>query len=142
VEADFYSDSAVRKTLTAGDGERSGSREAAIPGSEFCSMLRVMLFWLSNQVAKELGRWRKRAACLGVGLVISVLLWTPFFEGGPLHRFWTSFGRIFAVLSMVFLLPCLYSAGTMVSLWWYGTSLRRNDRQFATETRNPKKRHP
>jgi hypothetical protein len=36
VEADFYSDSAVRKTLTAGDGERSGS-----PGS--CdSRLRVL----------------------------------------------------------------------------------------------------
>jgi hypothetical protein len=36
VEADFYSDSAVRKTLTAGDGERSGS-----PGSCDCR-LRVL----------------------------------------------------------------------------------------------------
>jgi hypothetical protein len=44
VEADFYSDSAVRKTLTAGDGEQSARREAAIPGCEFCSMLRVMPF--------------------------------------------------------------------------------------------------
>jgi hypothetical protein len=44
VEADFNSDSAVRKTLTAGDGERFGSPEAAIPGCEFCSTLRVMPF--------------------------------------------------------------------------------------------------
>ncbi len=96
---------------------------------------------LQAEVAREVRRWRRRATYLGVGIVISVLLWTPFFEGGPLHRFWTSFGRIFAVLSLVFFLPCLYSAATMVNLWWYGASLRRIDHQFAVETRNPKKRH-
>ena len=37
MEADFYTDSAVRKTLTAGDGERSGS-----PGT--CDSRRRVLF--------------------------------------------------------------------------------------------------
>ena len=93
------------------------------------------------QIAEEVRRWRRRAAYLGVGLIVSVLLWTPFFKGGPLHRFWSSFGRMFAVLSMIFFLPCLYSAATMVNLWLYGAKLRRIDRQFATGAPNRKKGH-
>jgi hypothetical protein len=41
---------------------------------------------------------------------------------------------------LIFFLPCLYSAATMVNLWYYGASLRRIDRQFATGPRNRKKR--
>jgi hypothetical protein len=93
------------------------------------------------QIAEEVRRWRRRAAYLGVGLIVSVLLWTPFFEGGPLHRFWSSFGRMFAVLSMIFFLLCLYSAATMVNRWLYGANLRRIDRQFATGAPNRKKGH-
>ena len=92
------------------------------------------------QIAEEVRRWRRRAAYLSVGLIVSVLLWTPFFHGGPLHHYWTSFGRIFAVLSLIFFLPCLYSAATMVNLWYYGASLRRIDRQFATGSRNKRRR--
>jgi hypothetical protein len=64
----------------------------------------------------------------------------PFFEGWPLHRFWTSFGRIFAVLSLIFFFPCLYSAATVLNLSLYGANLRKIDRQFAGGTGNRKKR--
>jgi hypothetical protein len=94
-----------------------------------------------TQIAAEVRRWRRRAGYLGVGLIVSVLLWSPFFDGAPLHRLWSSFGRIFAVLSLIFFLPFLYSAATMLNLWYYGASLRRIDRKFATGTRNRKKRH-
>ena len=93
---------------------------------------------LQAPIAEEVRRWRKRTIYLGLGLIVSVLLWTPFFDGAPLHRYWTSFGRIFAVLSLIFFLPCLYSAATLFNLWYYGASLRRIDRQFATGLRNRK----
>ena len=93
------------------------------------------------QDAEEVRRWRRRAAYLGIGFIVSVLLWMPFFEGGPLHRFWSSFGRIFAVLSLIIFLPCLYCAATTVNLWLYGANLREIDRQFASGAHNSKKRH-
>jgi hypothetical protein len=92
------------------------------------------------QIAEELRRWKRRATYLGVAVIVSVLLWAPFFEGEPLHRYWRSFGRIFAVLSLAFFLPFLYSAATVVNLWYYGASLRKIDRQFASGSRNRKNR--
>ena len=95
---------------------------------------------LQAQIAEQVRRWRGRTIYLGLGLIVSVLLWTPFFDGRPLHHYWTSFGRIFAVLSLIFFFPCLYSVATMMNLWYYGASLRRIDRQFATGLRKPKMR--
>lgn len=38
---------------------------------------------VQGQIAEQVRRWRGRTINLGLGLIVSVLLWTPFFEGGP-----------------------------------------------------------
>jgi len=67
---------------------------------------------LQAQIAEQVRRLGGRMIYLGLGLIVSVLLWMPFFDDGPRHRYWTSFDRIFAVLSLIFFLPPIKPVST------------------------------
>ncbi len=84
------------------------------------------------EIAKKVRKWGRAACCLGLALGISIGSVTPFLYGHSLHNYWEPFGVGFVVISMGLLLIFLYSAAITVSLLYYGRSLRKIDKEFAS----------
>ena len=87
---------------------------------------------MQREINARLKKWWRATCYLGLALGVSVGSWVFFFPGQALHRFWETFGRAFAVLSLCIFLPWLYSAATTFNLWLYGANLRKIDRDFAS----------
>jgi hypothetical protein len=87
---------------------------------------------LQKQVKHSVKKWGRATCFLGLALLLSAGGWSFFFPSRPLHPFWQTWGRAFAVTTLCIGLPWLYAAATTLNLWLYGASLRKIDRDFAS----------
>jgi hypothetical protein len=76
-------------------------------------------------VERQVRTWKRRAAFLGLALMVSTGLVILFLAGHSLHRHFRDVGKALVVTSMCLLGAFMYSAGTAYNLWAYHRALRR-----------------
>jgi hypothetical protein len=67
--------------------------------------------------SERIALWRRRTFYSTIALFLSCVLVYPFLAGHPLHKYWDSFGKYLALVSMALLVGFVYCTDLFWSAW-------------------------